>query len=71
LIVREELRDAIAGLPRAWRDVVEQRDVQGCSTADVSRALRITDAQQRHMLNRARALLRQRLADRITREDRR
>jgi DNA-directed RNA polymerase specialized sigma24 family protein len=71
LTVRAELRDAIADLPDAWRDVIQQRDVRGWSAADVSRELRITDAQQRRMLNRARALLRHRLADRLTMDDQR
>ena len=64
--VRAELRDAIADLPEAWRDVIQQRDVQGRIAADVSRELHITDTQQRHMLNRARARLRHRLAARLT-----
>jgi RNA polymerase sigma-70 factor (ECF subfamily) len=69
--VHAELRDAIADLPDAWRDVIQQRDVQGWSAADVSRQLSIADTQQRHMLNRARARLRHRLADRLAKDDQR
>ena len=69
--VRAELRDAIADLPEAWRDVIQRRDVLGRDAADVSRELGISDTQQRHMLNRARAALRHRLADRLARADRR
>ena len=70
-VIRDELRDVVAGLPDAWREVVQRRDVQGQSADDVSRELRITGAQQRQMLNRARALLRSRLASRLAGDGRR
>ena len=67
--VRAELRDAIADLSGAWRDVVQRRDVLGRDAADVSRELGLSNTQQRHILNRARAALRHRLAHRLARED--
>jgi RNA polymerase sigma-70 factor (ECF subfamily) len=60
--VRSQLRDGLAGLPARWRDVVRQRDIEGLAPAEVSERLGITAAQQRAMLNRGRALLRERLA---------
>lgn len=68
--VRAQLRDALVELPEAWRDVVQRRDVEGRAAEAVSRELGITDAQQRRMLNRARAQLRRRVAERLTDEDR-
>jgi RNA polymerase sigma-70 factor (ECF subfamily) len=67
--VRAELRDAMSELPRTWRNVVQQRDIQGRSPADVSKDLQIDAAQQRHMLNRARAVLRDRFARLLTSDD--
>jgi RNA polymerase sigma-70 factor (ECF subfamily) len=67
--VRRNLRDAIRELPRAWRDVVRQRDVEGRSPAEISRDLGLTVEQQRAMLNRARAVLRERLAQSLKRTD--
>jgi RNA polymerase sigma-70 factor (ECF subfamily) len=67
--VRAELRDAMSELPRVWRKVIQQRDVQGRSPADVSNDLQIDAAQQRQMLNRARAVLRERLAGLLTSDD--
>jgi RNA polymerase sigma-70 factor (ECF subfamily) len=67
--VRATLRDAIRELPSAWRDVVRQRDVAGRSPAEISRDLGLTDEQQRAMLNRARAVLRERLAQSLRRAE--
>jgi RNA polymerase sigma-70 factor (ECF subfamily) len=61
-VLKRRLLDAIDELPSTWRDVVLQRDVRGRSSAEVSSALGITPGQERAMLNRARAFLRERLA---------
>jgi DNA-directed RNA polymerase specialized sigma24 family protein len=50
---------------------VRQRDVLGRGTAEVSTARGIPPDQERAMLNRARAVLRERLAQLLTREGRR
>jgi DNA-directed RNA polymerase specialized sigma24 family protein len=65
------LRDALAAaldeLPQPWRDVAIARDVRGRSAAEVSAQLGVTPEQQRAILNRARARLRERLAERFAR----
>jgi RNA polymerase sigma-70 factor (ECF subfamily) len=68
--VRETLATAIDELPRPWRDVVIARDVQGRTADEVRERQGVTLAQQRAMLNRARASLRKRLAARFAGEDR-
>ena len=60
--VRARLRAAVGELPGPWQAVVRQRDVRGRPSAEVSDNLGLTAAQQRAMLNRARAFLRERLA---------
>jgi RNA polymerase sigma-70 factor (ECF subfamily) len=60
--VRNTLASEIDELPRRWRDVVIARDVDGRPAAEVSEQQGVTPAQQRAMLNRARAMLRERLA---------
>ena len=54
-------RDALDELPVTWRQVVTERDIAGRADADVARALDLTDVQQRSILARARAALRDRL----------
>lgn len=66
--VRQQLLDAMEELPGTWRGVVEQRDVQNRDPAEVSADLGVTPQQQRAMLNRARAFLRERLAQLLTRD---
>ena len=61
------LRAALGELPTAWRDVVQQRDVDGRNPAEVPERLGLTAEQQRAMLNRARAFLRERLAQYLAR----
>jgi DNA-directed RNA polymerase specialized sigma24 family protein len=56
------LRHALSDLPPRWRAVIERRDVDGVDAATVAGELGLTGAQQRAMLNRARAELRRRLA---------
>jgi DNA-directed RNA polymerase specialized sigma24 family protein len=58
-----ELAAAVAGLPATWREVVIARDVLGRQPDDVAVWLGLTKRQQRAILNRARAALRERLVD--------
>ena len=67
--VQQALADALDELPRPWRDVVVARDLQGRTARETSARQGITPAQQRAMLNRARARLRERLAEQLARED--
>ncbi len=67
--VRDTLATAIDELPHPWRVVVIARDIHRHSAAEVSEQLGITPEQQRAMLNRARATLRERLAERFARRD--
>lgn len=60
--VRARLRAAVGELPPGWQAVVCQRDVRERPPAEVSDDLGLTAAQQRAVLNRARAFLRERLA---------
>jgi RNA polymerase sigma-70 factor (ECF subfamily) len=62
--VRDVLIPAVSELPATWREVIISRDALGLGAADVSRRLGLTPQQQREMLNRARARLRERLARR-------
>jgi DNA-directed RNA polymerase specialized sigma24 family protein len=66
--VRDTLASAIDELPRRWREVVIARDVHGRRAAEVSEQQGVTPAQQRAMLNRARAMLRERLARALERD---
>jgi RNA polymerase sigma-70 factor (ECF subfamily) len=63
--VRATLARAVEELPRPWRDVVVDRDVDGLTPRETSERRGVTLAQQRAMLNRARARLRERLAERL------
>jgi RNA polymerase sigma-70 factor, ECF subfamily len=56
-----ELASALDGLPATWREVVIARDVLRRDPAEVSARLGLTKRQQRAILNRARAALRERL----------
>jgi DNA-directed RNA polymerase specialized sigma24 family protein len=67
--VQEALATAMDELPRPWRDVVIARDLQDRTAAEVRDRQDLTVAQQRAMLNRARASLRQRLAERFAGDD--
>jgi RNA polymerase sigma-70 factor (ECF subfamily) len=68
--VRREARAmvdaAIAGLPHRQRVVITLRDVDGYSSEEVCSILDITAANQRVLLHRARAAVRQRLEDYFT-----
>jgi RNA polymerase sigma-70 factor, ECF subfamily len=65
--VRDALAAAIAELPATWRAVVIARDGRGRDAVEVSERLGLTLRQQRTILNRARARLRERLARHLTR----
>jgi RNA polymerase sigma-70 factor (ECF subfamily) len=65
--VRDELTDAIDELPRPWRDVLIDRDVLDRGAREIGEQRGLTPAQQRAMLNRARAKVRERLAQRLAR----
>ncbi len=51
----DELRVAIDGLPPAQRTVLDLRDVQGLSAAEVCELLELSEANQRVLLHRARS----------------
>jgi len=50
---------AMEGLPRAQREVMRLRDVEGWTSAEVCEALEISEANQRVLLHRARSRVRQ------------
>jgi RNA polymerase sigma-70 factor (ECF subfamily) len=62
---KEALRAAIEALPCDERAVVTMRDIEGLSAADVYTVLRISEGSQSAVLHRARARLRQALAERL------
>jgi DNA-directed RNA polymerase specialized sigma24 family protein len=64
--VRDALAAAFEELPATWREVVIARDGLGRDPGEVSERLGLTSRQQRAILNRARASLRERLARRLT-----
>ena len=55
------VRAALAGLPETWRAVLLRRDVEGLDDAQVAAELGLTVEQERDILDRARAALRDRL----------
>ncbi|MGH3342358.1 MAG: RNA polymerase sigma factor [Carbonactinosporaceae bacterium] len=61
--VLHRLREAISALPQRQRAVVELRDVAGLPADDVCRMLGLTQGNQRVLLHRGRAHVRQALAD--------
>jgi RNA polymerase sigma-70 factor (ECF subfamily) len=63
--VRDKLTEAIDELPRPWRDVLIARDVLDRSATEIGDQRGLTPGQQRAMLNRARARVRERLAQRF------
>ena len=58
---RERVRAAIETLPTNQRTVITLRDVEGWQSADVCAALELSEANQRVLLHRARAKVRQAL----------
>jgi RNA polymerase sigma-70 factor (ECF subfamily) len=59
---RSALHRALDGLPENQRTVVEMRDIEGADFREVCDALKITSANQRVLLHRGRARLRDNLA---------
>jgi RNA polymerase sigma-70 factor, ECF subfamily len=59
------LAGAVDELPATWREVMIARDALGRDAADVTARLRLTPRQQRAILTRARALVRERIAQRL------
>jgi len=66
--VRDTLAAALEELPATWREVVLARDALDRDAVEVSERLGLTLRQQRAILNRARARLRERLARRLSPE---
>jgi RNA polymerase sigma-70 factor (ECF subfamily) len=64
--VRDALATALEELPATWREVVIARDGLGRDAADINDRLGLTLRQQRAILNRARARLRESLARGLT-----
>jgi len=58
-----QLERAVSELPPQQRQVVTMRDVCGMSTEEICAALDISPANQRVLLHRARAVLREALAE--------
>jgi RNA polymerase sigma-70 factor (ECF subfamily) len=65
--MRAALRVALGQLPDTWREVLLARDTLERDPTDVSRELKVTLEQERAILNRARASVRERLAERLGR----
>ena len=65
--VRDTLAAAIVELPATWRAVVVARDALNQRAEEVSARLGLTEQQQRAILNRSRAQLRERLAQHLRR----
>ncbi|MGN9839780.1 RNA polymerase sigma factor [Nonomuraea sp. H19] len=61
--VRKLIAAALARLPPRQRIVITLRDVEGCTSDEVCALLEISPANQRVLLHRARATVRDRLAD--------
>jgi RNA polymerase sigma-70 factor (ECF subfamily) len=61
-VVRAAIKEGLAALPPRWAEVVRRRDVAGASPVETAAAVGVTEQQQRDILNRARALLRERIA---------
>jgi len=57
------IRDAIDMLPASQRRVIDLRDVEGLSAQEVVDLLDLTEVNQRVLLHRARAKVRQALED--------
>lgn len=68
---RAYLNSAIAALPPAQREVITLRDIEGLVASDVCNILSISEMNQRVLLHRARAKVRQALERYLGREPRR
>jgi RNA polymerase sigma-70 factor, ECF subfamily len=67
--VQDALAAALEELPATWREVVIARDAFGRDAIEVSERLGVTLRQQSVILNRARAVLRERLARSLAAQD--
>jgi RNA polymerase sigma-70 factor (ECF subfamily) len=56
--IGDRMSEAIRSLPPTQRTVIELRDVQGCTAAEVCELLGLTEVNQRVLLHRARSKLR-------------
>jgi RNA polymerase sigma-70 factor (ECF subfamily) len=56
--VTRVIRDTVAALPQAQREVITLRDMIGCSSEETCEALGLTDVNQRVLLHRARTKVR-------------
>ncbi|MPY89219.1 MAG: sigma-70 family RNA polymerase sigma factor [Luteitalea sp.] len=61
--LRDRLRAAVSDLPPIYRRPVILRDIQGLSTEEASRLLRVNTQTLKSRLHRGRLILRERLAD--------
>jgi len=61
----DSLKNAIAALPPAQRQVIVLRDIEGWEADEVCELLNLSQANQRVLLHRARSRVRQALEDRI------
>jgi RNA polymerase sigma-70 factor (ECF subfamily) len=61
--MRERLRHALRALPAIYRVPVELRDLEGLSTEEASRVLRVKTQTLKSRLHRGRLILRERLVD--------
>lgn len=59
----ERLRGALAALPQDYRVIVVLREIEGLSTREVATVARLSEANVKTRLHRARALLRRHLGD--------
>ena len=61
--LREKIHNSVSSLPDIYRNVLYLRDVQGYSTKEAGRLLRLTPAAVKSRLHRSRLLLRESLKD--------
>lgn len=61
--VRQHVRRALDELPTTWRAVLDRHDIAGHDDIDIARELGINPEQERTILTRARAALRDQLAE--------
>jgi len=69
-VVQDALAAAVEELPVTWREVIIARDGLGRNAVEVGTRLGLSPRQQRAILNRARATLRERLAHRLVGHER-
>jgi len=65
LETRARIEQSVEALPAAQRAVLSLRDIEGWSSAEVCNALGLTETNQRVLLHRARAKVRQALEDHV------